>query len=148
MLTLALIGCQGLRDGDAQLESDRLLSLKRQAAEAYADDRYAEALPLYQELNREIPNDAQLWLRTGNTYARLNQPQDAIRCYRAALKDDPRLAKAWHNMGIIQLRQAANTFTRMVEFIDPGDPLYQRAIDMSEATLEVLNGRRGNDHAE
>ena len=86
-----------------------------------------------------------MWLRTGNTHARLNQPQDAIRCYREALKNDPRLAKAWHNMGIIQLRQAANTFTRMVQHIGPDDPLYPRAIGMSEATLEVLKGRRDDN---
>ena len=150
ILPLILIAvCQGMRGSDAQLESDRLIGLKQRAAKAYAEKRYVDALPIYQELNLEIPVDALLWLRTGNTHARLNQPQDAIRNYREALKRDSRLAKAWHNMGIIQLRQVANTFTRMVEFIGPDDPLYPHAISMSEAMLEILNGRsNGNDNAD
>ena len=148
LLTLMLIGCQGT-GGNSLFESERLVSLKRQAAKAYSENRYADALPLYQKLNEEIPDDAHLWLRTGNTHARLNQPQDALRSYREALKYDSKLGNAWHNMGIIQLRQAANTFTRMVQHIDPDDPLYQRAIDMSEATLDALTGRsKGNNNAE
>ncbi len=143
VLSVSLLsGCQGMGGGDAVYASDYLLDLKRQAAKAYAEDRFADALPIYQELNAAIPGDALLWLRTGNTHARLNQPEDAVRSYREALKIDSGLSKAWHNMGIIQLRQAANSFTRMVEYIDPGDPLYPRAVDLSESTLEILNGRQ------
>lgn len=146
---LLLAGCQGMGGSRAQYESDYLLDLKRQAARAYAEERFADALPIYQELNAAIPADALLWLRTGNTHARLNQPEDAVRCYREALRYDSGLAKAWHNMGIIQLRQAANSFTRMVEYIDPDDPLFARAVDMSEATLKILNGRQdGGEQAD
>ena len=132
-------GCQNMASNGAGSQNDDLFALKQQAALAYSEKRYAEALPLFQKLNREVPSDALLWLRTGNVHARLNQPVEAISSYEQAVKFDSQLAKAWHNMGIIQLRQAANTFTQMVQHLNPGDPLYQRAVTLSEAALSILS---------
>ncbi len=136
-----LSACQTLQSREPPT-TDELISLKQQASAEYEKRNYQEALPLHLELTELISNDPLLYLRTGNIYARLNQPDKAIVNYQSALKLNPQLAIAWHKMGVLQLRQAANTLTQMLQYIKPDDPLYPRAVSLSEATLEVLSGKR------
>ena len=55
--------------------------------------------------------------------------------YRETVIRDPAHAKAWHNMGVIQLRQTANSFKEMQLHVDPEDPLYENG----KATLDGIN---------
>lgn len=144
LLTLLLAGCQNpfiKSDTSTPSTTEDLLLLRDQAEQAYARQDYQAALPLYQQLNEVVPNDALLWLKTGNVLARLDRPTEAIQNYQQALRQDPRLATAWHNMGVLQLRMAANTFVQMVQNLTPEDKLYPRAVMLSEAILQILGAR-------
>lgn len=118
--------------------------LRNEADGYYQQKNFAAALPLYQQLNDAFPEDAQLWLRTGNSLARMNRYDEAIDSYRKAVAADPQLAIAWHNMGVLQLRQTARTFNRMAGSISNEDPLHPLAVKMSAATQQLLGIRQEN----
>ena len=141
---LMSVGCQSgfIKSSEAPSTTEELIQLKQDAATAYSQKEYEKALPMYQRLNREIPKDAMLWFRTGNIHARLNQPNLAVEYYQNAVKTDPTLATAWHNMGVLQLRIATNTFVQMVQNIDPDDPLYPKALRLSNSLLQVINAKQ------
>jgi tetratricopeptide (TPR) repeat protein len=140
---LLLSGCQNpLVKPSTSSATDELAQLRQEAATAYNNKDFQTALVLYQQLTAAIPNDATIWLRTGNVLARLNRPAEAIQYYQETVSKNPKLAIAWHNMGVLQLRQAANTLVQMVQNINPDDPLYPRAVALSEATLQILGKRR------
>jgi tetratricopeptide (TPR) repeat protein len=150
ILLITLGGCQNalIKSSATASSTEELVELKQAAANAYHQKNYEAALPLYQELTQAISNDANLWFRTGNVLARLNRPAEAVTHYEQAVKNDPQLATAWHNMAVLQLRQAANTLVQMVRHINPDDPLYPRAVALSEATLTILGARRAPQETE
>jgi len=114
-------------------------------------DLYREGMKAYQEGDMEtaetklsavlekVPQDAQVWFRLGNVFARTDRPRLAVRAYQDALMRDPRLAKAWHNMGVVHLRQAANDFISLANAVPPEDPLHERGRKMSNTILALLN---------
>lgn len=116
-----------------------MVELRRQADTAYKQGDFATALKTYSLLSESIKNDPELHFRIGNVYSKLHQPQNAIAAYEKALLLDPRMSKAWHNMGVMQLRQSANTWVQMVSEISPDDPLLPKAVHFSKAILDVLN---------
>ncbi|HHJ13254.1 MAG TPA: tetratricopeptide repeat protein [Gammaproteobacteria bacterium] len=142
-LLLTLAGCAGL----APRGGDDLFDLQRRAAQAYQEQHYEAALPLYLELTERVPRDALAWFRLGNVQARLAQPDAAVQSYRHALLLNPKLGKAWYNMGLVQLREAAATYTEMAAHIEPVDPLQPRALHNAEVLLELLGAAPGQDHA-
>lgn len=125
-----------------------LFDLQRQAAEAYQQQHYKSALAFYQRLAQQVPGDALIWFRLGNVQARLSMPDEAVASYRHALLLNPRLSKAWHNMGVIQLRQAAATYTEMATQVDPIDPLHGLALHNAEQLLQMLGEQQDQPHAE
>lgn len=62
-------------------------------------------------------------LGSGNSYARLDQPQPAVAAYREALQRDPRIAPAWHNLGSVLLQQAQAAYTQASGVAPAADPL-------------------------
>ncbi|MDZ7736803.1 MAG: tetratricopeptide repeat protein [Gammaproteobacteria bacterium] len=86
----------------------------------------------------EVPQEADPWFRLGNIYARLEQPGKAVAAYQEALVRKPENGKAWHNMGIVQLRQAMNSFMHLEAATEPGDPLHDRARIMLDTVSQVL----------
>ncbi|MCP3668884.1 MAG: tetratricopeptide repeat protein [Gammaproteobacteria bacterium] len=143
--TLLISGCQ---TGNALLKANdkdgpNLMEIRADAMKAYQQRDYKTALPLYQQLTTKVTSDAELWFHLGNIYARLQQPVPAIDAYQKAMKLNPKNAKAWHNMGIVQLRQSANTFTQMLENVPPNDPVYQRSEHITQGLLELL-GRKSS----
>ncbi|MBF0256060.1 MAG: tetratricopeptide repeat protein [Gammaproteobacteria bacterium] len=146
LLLMALTGCQPgqVREGEPQGD---LIELKQQAEAAYGAKDYAKALSLYQRLAAQVPKDALIWFRLGNVQARLNRPADAIASYEKAVLLDPSLSRAWHNMGLLQLRQSANSFTQMAQLTRSGDPLAPRAMQLSEGTLTLLGKGKASSSA-
>ena len=90
-------------------------------------DRPSTAEKAYQRLTVQIPGDVEPWFRLGNVYARTNQLDAAVATYREALIREPKNSKIWHNLGVIQLKQAANTFLEMQQYTEENDPLSLRA---------------------
>lgn len=141
---LLTTACQNplIKSSDSTSTADEIDKLKQEAALYYNANNYEAALPLFQELSTKLPADELIRLRTGNILARLNRPVEAIQYYQEALNINPKLATAWHNMGVIQLRQTSNTFEQMVHHISPNDPLHPRAVALSDALSAILGKRQ------
>jgi len=142
---LLLTGCQASdifvkEEIDAAPEG-KLMTVRNEALTAYRTKDYKTALPLYQKLTTEVSADPELWFHLGNIYARLGQPNKAVDSYESTLKLNARHSRAWHNMGVMQLRMSANTFTQMLQNIPPNDPLHRRAEILSETLLKILGNK-------
>jgi len=108
------------------------------AARAYRDHDWAAAEPHYRALAAEMPQDADLWFKLGNIYARTERPELAVAAYRETLVRRPELTKAWFNMGVVQLRQAAASFKQMEIHVAPEDPARLQAEAAYGAILAIL----------
>jgi tetratricopeptide (TPR) repeat protein len=117
---------------------EELIKLKQNAQVAYQNRDWNKAVEYYGSLSQRIPNDAEIWFRLGNSYARLNKHGAAIQSYQQALNRDPRNSKTWHNLGIVQLKLAANTFVEMQSNINADDPLNRRATYVINAITNLL----------
>jgi tetratricopeptide (TPR) repeat protein len=115
------------------------------AYQAYAAGDYARAAGEFEALVHEAPADADLWFRLGNSQARLQQPGKAVDAYRNALVRDPSLAKAWYNMGLIQLQEALKSFADMQEHVRADDPAALRGKRLRDAIISLLEGSNGDD---
>jgi len=104
-------------------------------------------LPLYIKLAETVKSDAALWFRLGNVQAHLKLMDQAIKSYELAVQFDSGFSMAWHNMGLIQLRQTANSFTQMLQMIKPNDPLYPRALFLAEGTLKLLSKKIADEQS-
>jgi Flp pilus assembly protein TadD len=109
---------------------------QERALAAYAAGEWAE--PHFVALARAMPQDAELWFRLGNVYARNDKPELAVAAYREALVRQPDLGKAWFNMGVIQLLQAAASFHQMEVHVAPGDPSRRQAEEAYAGILAIL----------
>ena len=80
--------------------------MQREAQAAFDSGENARAEVLYKGLTRAMPNDAETWFRLGNLYARTDNADQAVNAYLTALSLDGTNSRAWHNLGIVRLRQA------------------------------------------
>lgn len=141
MLVLLLSGCMS-NPAREDVGKEDLVTLRQHAASTYQEREYTKALPLYEMLVAQVPDDGLLWFRLGNLRTRLKQPDQAIEAYRRAVQLNPRLDKAWHNLSILYLRQATNSLTQMLQYTDPKGPLYPKALKLSEGVVQLLESER------
>lgn len=103
------------------------LALKsRQAKELMAAGRFAEAIPIYTELVRAVPNNPGLILNLGLAQQMAGQHRNAVRQFEAAVKLQPDLFPAWFSLGACYLElgepaKAVAPLERAAE-LDPRDP--------------------------
>ncbi len=117
---------------------EELIKLKQNAQVAYQNRDWEKSVEYYGRMSQRIPNDAEIWFRLGNSYARLNKYGAAIQSYQQALSHDSRNSKIWHNLGIVQLKLATNTFIEMQSNTNADDPLYKRATYVINAITNLL----------
>ena len=129
IITLNFIGCnlQNLQAEKPSPDLADITQLEQTAKKAYLSEDWATAEKAYKKLTLQIPGDVEPWFRLGNIYARTNKLDAAVATYREALIRDPKNSKIWHNLGVIQLKQAANTFLEMQQYTEENDPLGIRA---------------------
>ncbi|MCG8378022.1 MAG: tetratricopeptide repeat protein [Proteobacteria bacterium] len=120
-------------------ELQELVSLRQKADSYYHNADWPNAITHYVELIQQVPKDAEIWFRLGNAHARLDQTSSALQAYQRAINLNPSNSKAWHNMGIIQLKLATNTFVNMKNYSNAGDPLHERASQVVDAISELLH---------
>jgi Tfp pilus assembly protein PilF len=133
ILAFALAGCntQNLRESDPD-------TIRAHADTAYQNGEWQTAERDYEYLTRHAGTGARDWYRLGNVYAHMNRPDDAVASYREALKYDQGNSDVWNNLGLVQLRQATQTFIDMVNHTDANDPLNLRARYAVTAITELL----------
>jgi len=117
-------------------------TVERTAREAYDRQDWAQAEQQYLTLTTKEAASAEPWFRLGNIYARTDRADLAVRAYREAIARDPKHARAWHNMGIVQLQQAAASFGEIEKVASRDDPLYARSAEI-RASIQALIAPRG-----
>ena len=137
LASLLLAGC-GASSAMQMIDNDPdVITINREAQLAYEGGENAKAEALYKSLVRKMPNDAETWFRLGNLYARANRPDEAANAYQRSLIANNSNARAWHNLGVVRLRQAWASMLQAQENLKPGTPLYQ-AVDQVLKELEKM----------
>jgi tetratricopeptide (TPR) repeat protein len=139
-LAVLCAGCAagGGNDEAAPLDPDAdLITINRQAEFAYENGESAKAEALYKSLVRRMPNDGETWFRLGNLYARNNLAEQAANAYQKALMANNADARAWHNLGVVRLRQAWASMLQAHDYLKPGMPLYE-SVDALLKQLEKI----------
>lgn len=126
------------RDEQAAAPRTDLAEVQRLAEAAYADGDWAAAETHYQQLVRATPQEGSFWFRLGNIFARTTRPDDAVIAYREALVRDAADGKAWFNMGVVQLRQAANSFLQMNLHVKGDDPFATQGLQAYNDIMDIL----------
>lgn len=135
----ALAGCAtGTFATTVENSSTDYLLLKEQADQAYAKKQYNIAETEYLRLTDAVPRDADAWFKLGNIYARTHKPEKAIKAYHEAILREPGLSKAWHNMGVVHMRQAANAFLSLQKHATTDDPLNDIALRRLNGLYELM----------
>lgn len=137
VLALILAGCASQSILEQEGEVD-LFDLREQADEAYEKGDMDTSEKHYSALVKEVPSEAKPWFRLANIYARTERPGAAVRAYREALIRDPEMSKAWYNMGIVQLREAAHSFNELQVYADPDDPLYTQGKALLNGIIKMI----------
>jgi len=144
-ILMSLVACNlqntksiSANETEAKENLEELIKLKQNAQVAYKNKDWDKAVDYYGALTQRIPNDSEIWFRLGNSYARLNKHGAAIQSYQQALSRDPRNSKTWHNLGIVQLKLATNTFIEMQNNTNADDPLNRRATYVINAITNLL----------
>lgn len=138
VLLLAAAGCVqgGVKPSKNSLEE--VFALRARAEAAYRGENWPEAEKAYRALTQQVPAESENWFRLGNVYARLGRHYDAIALYREALVRNPQNSRAWHNLGVTQLRVATNTFQELQQHTEPTDPVTERARRVVDAVERLL----------
>lgn len=136
LIAFSMVGCAG----------KEVTTQRSEAYQAYQNGDYEMAAQKFESLVGEIPKDAELWFRLGNSYAKAKQPQKAIEAYENALLRDPEMAKAWHNKGIIYLQRALKSFVDMQTYVPAEDPVAKQGKIIRDRVFEILEGSAENEH--
>ena len=125
-----LVAERRLDDAQAALESARAANpdaareafLAAEILRRRAD--FAAAMPLFRRALVGAPRNVDAWAGLGDCCARLDDPVQALNCYRAALSLDPSRADILNEAGLVRLSlgsrsAAAEAFERAVN-LDPG----------------------------
>ena len=133
-----LSGCniENLKESGPDLEN--IVQVEQQANTAYQNEDWQTAELAYLDLTRKTPSQAEPWFRLGNIYARTDRLDAAVTAYRNALLRNNEYSKAWHNLGIVHLRQATTTFKDMLQHTSKDDPLYQRAVYVVNSVSDLM----------
>ncbi|MGE0858880.1 MAG: tetratricopeptide repeat protein [Gammaproteobacteria bacterium] len=89
------------------------MRLAGEAEARYAAGDWGAAAQAYQRLVTAEPANTDAWFRLANARARVGDPDGAVSAYRAVLARDAAYAKAGFNLGMVQLRDAVETFRRL-----------------------------------
>ncbi len=116
VVAIALCGVVACASGGSPqrpaLQGEALAEALRAGDAAYAQGRAADAVRLYEEVVRGIPENAGVWFKLGNAYARAERPAEAARAYEQSVARDPAHAQAWYNLGVVLTRQAQDAYAR------------------------------------
>lgn len=138
LIILAAVATGGCAHKD--LTTERL-----EAYRSYQTGDYIQAAEKFENLVEDIPKDAELWFRLGNSYAKAKRPQKAIVAYENALLRNPEMAKAWFNKGIICLQAALKSFVDMQAYTEPDDPVAIQGRLIRDSLFDILEGSGANE---
>lgn len=135
-LCAALTGC-GAMETRTESGGEEFLKMQREAQAAFDSGENARAEVLYKGLLRAMPNDAEAWFRLGNLYARSDNAEQAVDAYLRCLSINGNDARAWHNLGVVRLRQAWASLLRANTLTAPPEPINAMSAEMIRALEKV-----------
>ncbi|MBT7950315.1 MAG: tetratricopeptide repeat protein, partial [Gammaproteobacteria bacterium] len=89
-------------------------------------------------LLQQLPDIPLHWFRLANIYVRTNRPDAAVKLYREAVLRDPKYAKAWFNLSIVQLKQSAYSLNEMLLYVDRNDPMYSKGKKLLDGIQGII----------
>ena len=90
-------------------QEDSLAVKSQQAKQLMAEGKFGEAIPLYRELNRAVPNNPGLKLNLGMALHMAGRKREAIPELEAAVTLKPDLAPAWLFLGTARMQLGERT---------------------------------------
>ena len=138
LITLNFLAACNLQNLQPSADATKIIEVEKRAYEAYQKEDWALAEREYRYLVQQVPGQPDPWFKLGNIYARTGQLDFAISTYREALVRDPKNSKIWHNLGVVQLRQATNTFAEMLQYTNESDPLHGRAQHVVNSVTDLM----------
>jgi predicted Zn-dependent protease len=90
-------------------QTDSLSFKSQRAKQLMAEGKFLQAVSLYRELNRAVPNNPGLMLNLGMALHMAGKKREAIPELEAAVKFDPGLAPAWLFLGAAHLQLGETT---------------------------------------
>ena len=135
---LAACTIPGVKEQAEESPNIDLIEVEKQADTAYLNDDLVASERNYLILVKEIPEIPLHWFRLGNIYVRTNRPLAAVSMYREAVLRDPKYAKAWYNLSIVQLKQTAYSLNEMLVYTEESDPLYKKAKGMLDGIQTII----------
>jgi tetratricopeptide (TPR) repeat protein len=120
-------------------QSDDLAAKSQRAKEFMAEGKFADAVPLYRELNLAVPNNPGLLLNLGMALHMAGEEHTSIPQLEAAVKLDPKLVPAWLFLGAarLQLGQAPSAI-QAVQTVLRLQPDHGGALEILAAALLSL----------
>jgi len=114
-----------------------VINTQEQAQSAYAANDLPRATTLYLQLTKMVPREADYWYMLGNVYVRAQDPDRAVLAYQQAIARDASHTRAWHNLGIVRMRQATAAFEASASTAKPTDPLHDVSARLADALSHV-----------
>lgn len=140
-VAVLLCGCSMTPHTNAAAQKlNDVLATQQKATEAYQADDMEHASALYLKLTRLIPQEADYWYMLGNTYVRLQQPDQAVQAYQQAIARNPNHSRAWHNLGIVRMRQATAAFVSSASTAKTGDPMNEISTQLADQLARISSG--------
>ena len=137
-LSLTAVLCVSAADPPA------LEGLLRQADEAFAEQKFDDALRLYEQAETSTTDPGRVAFNKAATYYRLERYREAIDCYRRCLEDDAappeRRARACFDLGNAILQQAQGDRQQLAEAVKA----YRAALHLGDAQASWYKGARHN----
>jgi hypothetical protein len=87
-----------------------------------------------------IPQEADFWYMLGNTYVRTQQPDQAVQAYQQAIARNPNHTRAWHNLGIVRMRQATAAFVSSASTAKAEDPMHEVSTQLVNELARIGSG--------
>lgn len=144
LTVLLLAGCTTSPPREtAEQRLTNVLRTQRDADAAYRSGDMGHASVLYLQLTKVVPREAEYWYMLGNTYVRLQAPDQAVEAYQRAIARNPKHTRAWHNLGVVRMRQALAAFVSSASTAKADDPMHDVSKRLAD-DLGRINGGNGN----
>src|SRR5213596_2584142 len=126
-------------------QTDSLALKSQRAKQLMAEGYFAQAIPLYRELNQAVPNNPGLMLNLGMALHMAGKEREAIPELEAATKLDPTLAPAWLFLGAARLQLGeATAAVKALKMVLGLQPDHREARQMLASGLLSLD--RSEEH--
>jgi predicted Zn-dependent protease len=148
LLGVTLAGCGIFGKKTSAVRQSDVMTIQERADAAYRSNDMGHAASLYLKLTKLAPKDADNWYMLGNAYVRTQQPDNAVQAYQQAIARNPNHSRAWHNLGMVRMRQAMAAFVSSASTAQPRDPMRQVSTQLADELARIGLGSEGGGQSQ